>query len=98
MGRLKKEVLRIYGPLVEKHTKLNNIEMPSEDDDDYLQDLYSFVWDAKFIDFAYAESGKIFNENMFTIEVTDEDMEELRRRGIIKDPDNGKDKDGVVKK
>ena len=72
-------MLKIYCPLVEKYAKLNDIEIPPEDDNHYLPVLYGFVWDAKFIDFAYDESGIIFNEDMFTLddEITEEDLKKF---------------------
>ena len=46
---------------------------------EYPVDYYDFLYDAKFIDFAYDESGIIFNDEMFTLddEFTDEDLKNL---------------------
>ena len=52
---------------MEEYAKLNDIQIPPEGDDDFPV-VYGFVLDAKFIDFAYDESGIIFNEEMFTID------------------------------
>lgn len=59
------ELFKIYIPLVEKYAKLNNIELPSKDNDDYTNSIYGFVWDAKFIDFAYDESGIVFSKDLY---------------------------------
>jgi hypothetical protein len=82
------ELVKIYRLLVERYTKMNGIELPPKDDDVYLNTMYSFVWDAKFIDSASDESGIIFNEDMFNIEATDEELKEFERSGTLdfKDP------------
>ena len=72
------KMTKIYFPLVEKYVKLNDIEMPPEDDDDHLVEVYNFVWDPKFIDFAYDESGIVFNAEMFELGFTDEELEEFK--------------------
>ncbi len=52
---------------MKEYAKLNDIEIPPEGDDDFPV-VYGFVWNAKFIDFAYDESGIIFTEEMFTMD------------------------------
>ena len=71
------ELAKVYKPLVEKYAKLNNIELVNDNGDPV--DYYDFLYDAKFIDFAYDESGIIFNDEMFTLddEFTDEDLKKL---------------------
>ena len=62
---------------MEKYAKLNDIELVNDDGNPV--DFYGFLYDAKFIDFAYDESGIIFNEEMFTLddEITEEDLNKL---------------------
>ena len=62
------EMFQIYAPLVYEYVKLNNIELPSIDDDNkkYAKKIYGFVMDKKFIDFAFKKSGITFSKEMFS--------------------------------
>ena len=62
------EMFQIYAPLVYEYVKLNNIELPSIDDDNkkYAKKMYGFVLDKKFIDFAFKKSGITFSKEMFS--------------------------------
>jgi hypothetical protein len=79
----KVELLDMYVPLAKEYARFNNIEIPSDDDDEYLNVIYGFVWDPKFIDYAFDKSGKIFNEQMYTLPITEKDIEGLKKSGII---------------
>lgn len=59
--------------------RLNNIEIPEEEDDGYLNFIYDFVWDARFIDFAFDKSGIIFNERVYTLPMPEEDEKFLKK-------------------
>jgi hypothetical protein len=76
------ELLDVYVPLVKEYARLNDIELPPDDHDEYSNFVYGFVWDAKFINFAFDRSGILFNERMFTLPITKEDRKLLEKSGI----------------
>ena len=57
----------IYSDIVERYVNLNDIAMPSLDDEnrEHMIKLYGFIRDNKFIDFARKESGITFTKQMF---------------------------------
>lgn len=71
-----------YLPIVIEYARINKIDLPKDDDDDYLNVIYNFVWDARFIDYAYDKCGILFNEQMYTLQITDEDIKELKKSGV----------------
>ena len=81
------ELLPKYVAFVEEYAEINKIELHSreKDYDDYLVIVYGFVWDAKFIDFAYDKSGIIFSKDIY--ELDEECSNELERLCAFEDTD-----------
>ena len=56
-----------------------------KENDEYTVVVYGFVWDAKFIDFAYDKSGIIFSKDIY--ELDEECSNELERLCAFEDTD-----------
>ena len=65
-------ILQKFKRTVEKYEKLNGIPLQN-DERDYDAILFSFLKDAKFIDFAFDECGIKFVSDMFKIDTKDDD-------------------------
>ena len=65
-------ILQKFKRTVEKYAKLNGIPLQN-DERDYDAILFSFLKDAKFIDFAFDECGIEFVSDMFKIDTKDDD-------------------------
>ena len=65
--------------VAKKYAKLNGVELIKHKHDGVNWSVYDFLNEARFIDFAYDECGEIFNLEMFSFELDEDDVKHLRK-------------------